>query len=150
MSSTFDSLYGKWKNGNSSSNGTTLDQGKKADTDRIDALYEQWRRNDFESNREAYEQSLNERLSALQESRKNFTRSYTDRYSNRDVSAYVSDSQEWLDSVSGEKQAYEAGMREFLKDLSRYEDFYDQDWVKNMKNTLADEQRNYLQVYNAA
>lgn len=65
-----------------------------------------------------------------------FVADHNSRFSNRDNSVYVSDSQEWQDSVMSKKKSLDTERISILSDIEKYGKWMDQEWVNSVKEAL--------------
>ena len=71
----------------------------------------------------------------------NYIKGYQDRYSGRKYTyedAYVSDSADWLDTITKQKSEYDTEADNILSYLDQYSDYLDSKWVDDVKKTITE------------
>lgn len=147
MAKTINELYKQYQSGQGAGAKTPASSTtNKKETSEIDRLYDRWRKQDYEKNREQWETSVNEKLTSLTSRQSSFGDAYSSRYQNRKDDTYVSDYDSWLEKVTQEKERYDADVRSFWEEFARYQDFYDAETVSSINTMLSTGQTGFRQA----
>lgn len=100
----------------------------------------------------AYSEITN-RVNTWIKNHNNYISDYQKRYSGRKYNyedAYVKDSATWLDTVSRQKSTFDAESKAILDYMDKYKDYLDDDWMKDVRETLTGASGAHSQIVDSA
>ena len=83
--------------------------------------------------------NITKRVNSWIENHNNYISNYQKRYSGRKYSyedSYVSDSADWMNTVSEQKKKFDTEAASILDYMDQYQDYLDKDWMKSVRETL--------------
>ena len=84
-------------------------------------------------------EQLSSRVNTWLQNHNDYISNYNDRYSGRNFDysdSYVSDSSDWLNTVTTQKSNFDKEAENILSYLDRYKYFFNEDYVKSVTDTL--------------
>ena len=84
--------------------------------------------------------NITSRVNALFQNHSTYISDYQKRYSGRNGTvedSYVSDSADWLDTVSKQKSAFDAEAYSIIAYMDQYRDYLDADWMSSIKKAIS-------------
>ena len=108
-----------------------------------------WRADDASTAAE----NITNRVKTWLENHNNYITNFQTRNSGRKYNyedSYVSDSADWLDTISKQKSSFDAEADAILSYMDQYTDYLDAEWVEKVRNTLTSERNNQQTILDAA
>ena len=86
-------------------------------------------------------ENLTNRVNTWLENHNNYISNYQTRNSGRKFNyedSYVSDSADWLNTISQQKSAFDTEADSILAQLDQYKGYFNDEWVESVRKTLTD------------
>ena len=137
--SNYDERYAEWKKNRKKQSVTGEESSDSSNqTVSLDDRYTAWRAQHLDL--ESIANSIYDRTNTWLENHQNYLTNYNNRYSGRTGTyedGYVSDSADWLSTVTKQKENFDQEASNILAMLDKYSDYLNKDWTDSIRNSLA-------------